>query len=191
MDNQQNSQSTAPQEAQQASPSKAPMMYIVIIVLVVLAGGVFIAKQKSSAPKTESNMEERREESTESKDEKMMEKGDEDKKNGEEMSKDEKSGKSESEEDAMTADFEVEGGMFYFKPNILKVKLGQKVDIEFNNKEGFHDLVIDEFKVKTKQIKAGAKDDISFVADKKGTFEFYCSVGDHRAKGMKGKLIVE
>jgi plastocyanin len=29
------------------------------------------------------------------------------------------------------------------------------------------------------------------VADKKGTFEYYCSVGQHRALGMKGKLVVE
>jgi plastocyanin len=32
---------------------------------------------------------------------------------------------------------------------------------------------------------------IEFVANKKGKFEYYCSVGEHRAMGMKGNLVVE
>ncbi len=32
---------------------------------------------------------------------------------------------------------------------------------------------------------------VEFTADKKGTFEYYCSVGEHRVNGMKGKFIVE
>ena len=51
--------------------------------------------------------------------------------------------------------------------------------------------MIDEFGVRTKQITAGQTDEINFTADKVGTFEYYCSVGKHRALGMKGNLIVE
>lgn len=32
---------------------------------------------------------------------------------------------------------------------------------------------------------------VTFVADETGTFEYYCSVGNHRGQGMIGKLIVE
>jgi len=32
---------------------------------------------------------------------------------------------------------------------------------------------------------------VTFVADKAGEYEFYCSVGQHRANGMVGKLIVK
>jgi plastocyanin len=87
--------------------------------------------------------------------------------------------------------FEVEGGMYYFKPNVITVKKGDTVKITLTNKEGMHDFVIDEFNVKTKRIKAGETDTVTFVADKTGSFEYYCSVGTHRAMGMKGKLIVE
>jgi plastocyanin len=73
----------------------------------------------------------------------------------------------------------------------LKVKQGDKVTIVFKNEEGFHDWKIDEFNAATKQIAAGATETIEFVADKKGTFEYYCSVGQHRANGMFGKFIVE
>jgi len=73
----------------------------------------------------------------------------------------------------------------------LKVKQGDKVTIVFKNEEGFHDWKIDEFNAATKQIKAGATETIEFVAGRKGIFEYYCSVGQHRANGMRGNFIVE
>ncbi|MEK6910189.1 MAG: cupredoxin domain-containing protein [Nanoarchaeota archaeon] len=73
----------------------------------------------------------------------------------------------------------------------LRVKEGDRVRIEFINEEGFHDWKIDKFNASTQKINAGAKETIEFVADKKGTFEYYCSVGKHRANGMKGAFIVE
>jgi len=87
--------------------------------------------------------------------------------------------------------FTVEGGSFFFKPNEIKVKSGQKVVITFNNSGGFHDFVIDELNVKTKQLKSEETEVIEFTPEKPGTYEFYCSVGNHRAMGMKGTLIVE
>jgi nitrite reductase (NO-forming) len=71
------------------------------------------------------------------------------------------------------------------------VKLGETVRINLTNEQGFHDWVIDEFNARTKQINAGQTDTVEFVADKVGTFEYYCSVGNHRQMGMIGKLIVE
>lgn len=88
-------------------------------------------------------------------------------------------------------EFTVSGSNFKFEPSQLKVKKGDTVKITFKNSGGFHDFVIDEFKVKTKQIASGASETITFVADKAGAFEYYCSVGQHRQMGMKGSLIVE
>jgi len=85
----------------------------------------------------------------------------------------------------------VNGGNFSFTPNIIKVKEGDTLNITFVNDEGFHDLKIDEFNVATKQIKANEQETVSFIADKKGSFEYYCSVGTHRQMGMKGTLVVE
>ena len=73
----------------------------------------------------------------------------------------------------------------------LKVKEGDTVRIEFNNEEGFHDWVLDEFGAATAQIQVGKSETIEFIANKKGTFEYYCSVGKHRQNGMKGVFIVE
>lgn len=89
-----------------------------------------------------------------------------------------------------TKEFAVEGGMFYFKPAVINVKKGDTVKIVFTNKEGMHDWRLDEFNVKTKMTREGDSDTVTFVADKAGTFEYYCSVGNHRAMGMKGSLVV-
>ena len=73
----------------------------------------------------------------------------------------------------------------------IKVKEGEKIRVEFVSTKGFHDFVIDEFNVATEKVRDGGKTSVEFVADKNGTFEYYCSVGEHRANGMKGTFIVE
>jgi plastocyanin len=79
---------------------------------------------------------------------------------------------------------------FDFIPREIRVKKGDTVRLTFTNGGGFHDWVIDEFDAATRQIPAGRSETIEFVADKSGEFEFYCSVGNHRARGMWGKFIV-
>lgn len=92
---------------------------------------------------------------------------------------------------ATVKEFTVVGKPFSFTPNEIRVNKGDTVRITFNNMEGFHDFTIDGYNVKTKQIQAGQSDMVEFVADKAGTFEFFCGVGTHREMGMIGKLIVE
>lgn len=87
--------------------------------------------------------------------------------------------------------FEISGTNFAFSKTELKVKEGQTVKITFKSDEGFHDWVVDEFNANTLKVNPGEKTSITFVANQIGTFEYYCSVGDHRAKGMVGNLIVE
>lgn len=87
--------------------------------------------------------------------------------------------------------FNVSAENFSFSIPEMKVKQGDTVKVVFTNKEGFHDWVVDEFKSRTQKIGEGKTETVEFVADKKGTFEYYCSVGSHRAMGMKGNLIVE
>lgn len=87
--------------------------------------------------------------------------------------------------------FDITGKSFEFSRKEIRVKRGDKVTINFESTGGLHDLTIDEFKAHTQQVQPGTKTSTTFVADKTGTFEYYCSVGEHRARGMVGKLIVE
>ena len=87
--------------------------------------------------------------------------------------------------------FTVEAKNFSFSMPEINVAQHDKVKIVLVNKQGFHDWVNDLYNANTKQIQADETDEVEFVADKTGTSEYYCSVGQHRAMGMKGNLIVE
>ncbi|OGK55811.1 hypothetical protein A3J15_03875 [Candidatus Roizmanbacteria bacterium RIFCSPLOWO2_02_FULL_38_10] len=93
--------------------------------------------------------------------------------------------------DQTVKEFNVDGSNFKFSVAEMKVNKGDTVKVTFNNVEGMHDWVVDEFNARTKQIQAGELETITFVADQTGTFEYYCSVGKHRQMGMVGNLIVE
>lgn len=74
----------------------------------------------------------------------------------------------------------------------IKVRQGDKIRIEYKSTEGFHDWRVDEFNAATEKVNPeGGMTSVEFIADKKGMFEYYCSVGQHRANGMKGNFIVE
>ena len=89
-------------------------------------------------------------------------------------------------------EFTVDGFEMGFSMKTITVKKGDTVKITLTNSgKMMHDWVVDEFNAKTKRIKNGETDTTTFVADKAGTYEYYCSVGQHRANGMKGSLIVQ
>ncbi|PIS05357.1 MAG: hypothetical protein COT81_01550 [Candidatus Buchananbacteria bacterium CG10_big_fil_rev_8_21_14_0_10_42_9] len=87
--------------------------------------------------------------------------------------------------------FEVSGKNFEFSAKEIKVQKGDTVTINFQSESGFHDWVVDEFNARTEQVNTGGKSSVTFVANEAGTFEYYCSVGQHRQFGMVGTLIVE
>ncbi len=90
-----------------------------------------------------------------------------------------------------TTIIDVEGGSFYYKPNEIRVKAGEVVTITLNSVDMMHDFVIDELDVKSDVIEGGKSTTFSFTPTEPGEYEFYCSVGSHRANGMVGTLIVE
>lgn len=86
-------------------------------------------------------------------------------------------------------EFTVEGSEFKYNPGSITVNKGDKVKINFKNTGSTsHNFVIKELGVSTKLIRAGSTDLVEFIADKSGTFTFYCSVPGHRSKGMEGKI---
>ena len=86
--------------------------------------------------------------------------------------------------------FNLNATNFAYSQNSLTVKEGQEVTINLNITEGFHDFKIDGV-VQTQASGEGSSQVAKFTAPKKGTYEFYCSVGSHRGMGMVGTLIVE
>jgi plastocyanin len=92
------------------------------------------------------------------------------------------------------ADYILEMGMFYYEPALIEAEAGEIVTVKLTNAEGFHDFVIDELDVQSEQINEGDETMVTFTIpeDASGeTYEFYCSVGNHRAQGMVGTLRVK
>ncbi|MDQ5950884.1 MAG: plastocyanin [Patescibacteria group bacterium] len=88
----------------------------------------------------------------------------------------------------------MEAGAFYYAPNVITVKKGQKVRVDITSVGDsgmmMHDFNIDELDVSMDALPEGESGSVEFVADTVGEFEYYCSVGEHRANGQVGTLIV-
>ncbi len=95
-----------------------------------------------------------------------------------------------TDSNAAVKEIVVENDGLSFVPNEIRVNQGDRIRLTFRNTGGFHDWVIDEFDAATNQITAGNSETVEFVADQAGEFEFYCSVGNHRARGMFGAFVV-
>lgn len=165
-------ENTTETQAPQPSGSKMPMMGIGLLLIVLIGGGIFFlnsqGKNQTQNTQTPTVDQQPTAASEVSPTVAAME-----------------------EATGETKTFNVTGQNFSFSVKEIRVKKGDKVKIVYTNKQGFHDFVIDEFNARTPQIQAGTTEEIEFVADKAGTFEYYCSVGQHRQNGMKGNLIVE
>lgn len=86
--------------------------------------------------------------------------------------------------------FTVDGSSYTYNPSTITANKGDAVKIIFKDTDSRHDLVIDGYNLRTDVIGPGKTDTIEFVADKVGTFEYYCSLPGHKAQGMTGKLVV-
>lgn len=87
--------------------------------------------------------------------------------------------------------FSLDGFNFGYSTEEIRVQKGDTVTINLTSTDGFHDWVVDEFGAATERVNEGESTSVTFVADEVGTFEYYCSVGNHRQAGMVGALIVE
>lgn len=94
--------------------------------------------------------------------------------------------------DADIVDITVQAENFAFSPETITVQEGQVVRLTLESQNGTHDFVIDEIDgARTEAIQTGESTTVEFTATTAGTYDFYCSVGDHRARGMEGTFIVE
>ncbi len=90
-------------------------------------------------------------------------------------------------------EFEIDMSNFKFSQTEMTVPAGKEISVKLTNSEGFHDFVVDELDVASKQIQAGDETMVTFTAsaDNVGkNYEYYCSVGEHRQMGMVGKITI-
>lgn len=87
--------------------------------------------------------------------------------------------------------FKVTAKQWLFSPNIIKVKEGDYVQLKITSIDVTHGFNLLDFGI-DETIKPGEETTINFLAEKKGIFEFFCSLPCGRGHGdMTGELIVE
>lgn len=87
-------------------------------------------------------------------------------------------------------EFSITASQWKFEPNTINVNQGDTVKLQIRSIDVTHGFNLPAFGV-NKQLDAGKTITVEFVADKKGTFTFSCSVfcGSGHS-GMTGKLVV-
>lgn len=87
--------------------------------------------------------------------------------------------------------FEVSAKQWEFIPSPIKVKEGDLVRLKITTADVAHSLALPEFGI-MEMIEPGKEAVVEFLADKRGTFDFYCSVPCGPGHGdMRGQLIIE
>jgi len=91
---------------------------------------------------------------------------------------------------APVKEFDIEAKKWEFVPNPIEVNKGDKVVLHITSTDVTHGFVLPDFDINERLV-AGATTDVEFIADKAGSFTFFCNVqcGSGHS-GMKGQLIV-
>ncbi|MEK7521577.1 MAG: cupredoxin domain-containing protein, partial [Patescibacteria group bacterium] len=89
----------------------------------------------------------------------------------------------------MTEEIVIAGDEYSFSPANVTLKKGTTYRLTFKNTGNApHNYVSDELGVSTATIKGGEAVTAEVTPQKTGTFEVYCSVGNHEDLGMVGKI---
>lgn len=151
----------------------------IIVLIAAVAGGYYFYSQGSSAPATEENTQMPAGEANAA--------ASADSLGTTQASTTETANPASVKEFTMTAYYDSKGKWFSLKD--MSVKKGDTVRVKITNTAGMHDFVIDEYGIK-KDLPLNEEVVVEFVADKVGSFEYYCSMPGHRAGGQVGTLVV-
>ena len=102
-------------------------------------------------------------------------------------------GDTQTQDESMNLDvttIDMTGSDFSFDPSEINVKVGEKVRVVLKAVDMPHDFVVDELDVRTDIAQQGETVEVEFTASEAGEYEYYCSVGQHRANGMVGTLTI-
>ncbi len=91
---------------------------------------------------------------------------------------------------AQVKEFTMTAKQWDFQPSTISVNQGDTVKLHINSIDVKHGFGLPTFNVQ-EELEPGKTIDIEFVADKKGTFSFFCTVQCGLGHGgMRGQLIV-
>lgn len=196
-----NKEEVVDQDQPQDSPKKksnVAVVFMSVIAFVVLLGGMWVAQQRGRSLTMMKENTEDGENSTTSEnstddnliDESVTEQesADSGSMTDEELENDD-SGTDDNLKEEIEV-IEMEGGDYYFDPDVITVKKGKTVKISLTSMDSPFNFVIDEFDVNSETIEAGDTSEITFTPSETGEFEYYSSLENGKELGMVGTLEV-
>jgi len=84
------------------------------------------------------------------------------------------------------------GSNYAYSESEIYVSVWDTITVNFESTQGTHDFVIVELGVQSEIVTAAdGVTSVTFTVDEAGSYEYFCSVGNHRDQWMFGSLIVE
>lgn len=77
---------------------------------------------------------------------------------------------------------------YRFTPNNLTFEAGKPITIILTSIDGDHSFDVDSLNVHSSEAGKGKSVVVEFTADQLGQYEFYCGHGNHKQRGMTGRL---
>ncbi len=82
---------------------------------------------------------------------------------------------------------------FSFTPSVINVKAGQTIHLTLTSTSGGHNFVVDDLGVTSTTLSAGTPTTVDFAIPSNAagkTYEFHCSIANHKELGMTGQIKV-
>jgi plastocyanin len=77
-----------------------------------------------------------------------------------------------------------------FTPDSLTFRAGIPITIVLSSLDGSHSFAVEGLDVRSAEAGSGESVVVEFLVGEPGAYEFYCAHGDHREKGMTGRLTI-
>jgi plastocyanin len=101
----------------------------------------------------------------------------------------------ESNELMVASEIAIEMTNFKYSRDTITAKPGDTVTVLLTSSEGMHNLYIDELEVQSDTLQAGEQTTLTIQIPSdtpSGTqYAYYCAIGNHRANGMEGTLVIQ
>ncbi len=88
-------------------------------------------------------------------------------------------------------ELDIEAYSWGFNQNLQKINRGDKVRLKLTSSDGTHGVTMPDFGVYSNPISPGGEEIIEFIADKTGSFNFFCNMPCGQGHGMmQGSIVI-
>lgn len=173
-------------EIKQEKQSKLPLILFALISVAIIGAGIYFAVQSGDEQAATTEVSDSEANQVDNTDSTAGENNSDSNEEESEVATD-----TESDTSVETVEYDIDMSNYDFSPARMEARAGGTLVINLTNSQGTHDLVIDELDIASRVLAPSQSETlvIEIPEDAAGeSYQFYCSIGNHRALGMEGVL---